>query len=535
MQLNIKSFIERGGQYFPNNPIVSRRSDNSLFRYTYGEMEKRVRRLSSRLASLGVKPGDRLATLAWNTYRHYELYFAIPCVGSVLHTVNLRLTDEHITYIINKAEDKLLFVDPDLLPVIERLAPNLPSVKGYIVLDDKLPQTTLSPVYCYEDLVAAGDESFEFPDIDENAPAGMCFTSATTGNPKGVVYTQRQIYLHTSALCMADIMAVRERDTFLPMVPMFHANAWGIPFAAAWMGSAMVLPGERPHAEVLLQLIEQEKVTLFAAAVSVGVDMIALLKEGEHDLSNLRSIMLGGSATPRAVMEFYMENYGVPIFTAWGSTEMAPIATCSHIHRDMLDASEADKISIRVRQGLAAPGAELYLVDDEGNRVPWDDEAVGEVYVRAPWSATEYYQEEERSAEGFADGWWCSGDIAAINERGVLRLVDRAKDLIKSGGEWISSQDLENGLMAHPAVREAAVVAVPDDRWVERPAAVFSLESGAAAPAGEELKAFLAPDFAKWWLPEHYLLVDELPKTGVGKINKKLLRTQVVEMIAKLA
>lgn len=532
MQLNIKSFIERGGQYFPDNPIVSRRSDNSLFRYTYGEMEKRVRRLSSRLASLGAKPGDKLATLAWNTYRHYELYFAIPCAGSVLHTVNLRLTDEHISYIINKAQDKLVFVDPDLLPVLERIAPELPSVKGYIVLDDQLPETSLSPVYCYEDLIAEGDEAFEFPDIDENDPAGMCFTSATTGNPKGVVYTHRQIYLHTTALCMADSLAVRERDTFLPMVPMFHANAWGIPFAAAWMGSAMVLPGERPHVDVLLELIEQEQVSFFAAAVSVGVDLMGLLKQGDHDLSSLRTIMLGGSATPRAVMEFYMDHYGIPIYTAWGSTEMAPIATFTHIHRDMLDASEADKISIRIRQGLAAPGTELYLLDDQGKRVPWDDQTMGEIYVRTPWSATEYYQ-DERTAEGFVDGWWRSGDIATINERGVLRLMDRAKDLIKSGGEWISSQDLENGLMSHPAVREVAVVAVPDERWVERPAAVYALQAGADEPGAGELKEFLAPNFAKWWLPEHYMVVDELPKTGVGKINKKLLREQAQQMIAE--
>jgi len=534
MQLNIKSFIERGGQYFPDNPIVSRRSDNSLFRYTYGEMEKRVRRLSSRLASLGAEPGDKLATLAWNTYRHYELYFAIPCAGLVLHTVNLRLTDEHIAYIINKAQDKLIFVDPDLLPVIERLAPDLPSVKGYIVLDNKVPETSLSAVYCYEDLIADGDETFEFPEIDENTPAGMCFTSATTGNPKGVIYSHRQIYLHTTALCMADSMAVRERDTFLPMVPMFHANAWGIPFAAAWMGSAVVLPGERPHVDVLLNLIEQEKVSFFAAAVSTGVELMGLLKQGEHDLSSLRTIMLGGSATPRAVMEFFMENYGVPIYTAWGSTEMAPIATFTHIHRDMLDASEEEKISIRIRQGLAAPGTELYLVDDDGNRVPWDDQTMGEVYVRTPWSSTEYYQ-DERTKEGFIDGWWRSGDIATINKQGVLRLVDRAKDLIKSGGEWISSQDLENGLMSHPAIREVAVVAVPDERWVERPAAIVVYESNAEPVEGSELKAFLAPNFAKWWLPEHYLVVDELPKTGVGKINKKLLREQAVEMIAEQA
>ena len=531
MQLNVKSFIERGGTYFPNNSIVSRRADGSLFRYNYGAMEKRVRRVSSQLQRLGVKPGDRLATLAWNTYRHYELYFAIPCAGAVLHTVNLRLTDEHIAYIINKAEDSLVFVDPDLLPVLERLADQLPTVKGYVVLADELPETTLSPVYGYEQLVAEGDEAYQFPELDENSLAGMCFTSATTGNPKGVTYSHRQIYLHTTALCMADSLAVRERDTFLPMVPMFHANAWGIPFAAAWMGSAMVLPGERPHARELLELIEQQQVSFFAAAVSVGVDMIDLLKQGDYNLGSLRSIMLGGSATPRAVMEYYMDHHGVPIYTAWGSTEMAPIATFTHIHRDMLDASEDEKISVRIRQGLAAPGTELYLLDDDGQRVPWDDETMGEIYVRTPWSATEYYQ-DERSREGFVDGWWRSGDIATINDRGVLRLLDRAKDLIKSGGEWISSQDLENRLMAHPQVREAAVVAIPDEKWVERPAAVIALNAGEGQLEADELREFLAPHFARWWLPDHYLFVDELPKTGVGKINKRLLREQAAARVS---
>ena len=534
MQLNIKSFIERGGTYFPDNSIVSRLPDNSLFRYNYGDMLKRVRRLTSRLASLGAQPGDRLGTLAWNTYRHLELYFALPCSGSVLHTINLRLTDEHIAYIINKAEDKLLFVDPDLIPVLERLAPKLPSVKGYIVLGDQIPETTLSPIYCYEDLIAEGDEEFELPELDEDSLAGMCFTSATTGNPKGVTYTHRQIYLHTSALCMADSMAVRERDTFLPMVPMFHANAWGIPFAAAWMGAEVVLPGERPHVKELLSLIEQEQVSFFAAAVSTGVELMGLLKQSDATLSSLRTIMLGGSATPRAVMEFYLSNYNVPIYTAWGSTEMAPIATFTHIHRDMLDASDDEKISIRIRQGLAAPGTELYLVDDDGKRVPWDDETMGEVYVRAPWSSTEYYH-DERTKQGFIDGWWRSGDIATINKQGVLRLVDRAKDLIKSGGEWISSQDLENRLMSHPSILEVAVVAVPDERWLERPAAMVVFDEGSAPVAGPELKAYLAPHFAKWWLPDAYLQLDELPKTGVGKINKKLLRQMATEILAETA
>ena len=526
MQLNISQFIERGGELFPDNSVVTRLPDGSLHRYGYGDCLRRVRRVASQLHTLGIKPGDKVATLAWNSYRHFELYFAIPSVGAVLHTVNLRLVDEHIRYILNHSEDVAVFVDPDLLPVLERIAPELETVRRVVVLDESVPETALPDVIAYEDLVAAGDESFEFPEVDENAPAGMCYTSATTGMPKGAVYTQRGIWLHTAVQCMADAMAVRERDTFLLMVPMFHANGWGIPFAAAWMGASIILPGPRPHAPVLLDLIESERATFFAAAVSVGIDVMNLLKERPRDLASLRAIMLGGSATPRALMEFFMDEYGIPIYTAWGSTEMTPLATMTHLNRRQLDLPEADKITIRTRQGLACPGARIEVRDEAGNPIPWDDVAIGEVYAKTPWQATEYYR-DERTREGFIDGWWKSGDIAAINGDGVLRLVDRAKDLIKSGGEWISSVDLENALLAHPGVREAAVVAVPDEKWVERPAAYVVREPGAPRVTAEMLQAHLAKDFAKWWLPDRVIFIDAIPKTGVGKINKRQLREQV--------
>jgi len=529
VELNIRLLLERAARYFPDNEIVTRLPDGGLHRYTYRVLNERVHRLASRLASIGVRPGDRVATLAWNTYRHFELYFALPCAGTVLHTVNLRLADEHIAYILNHSEDSAVFVDADLLPTLERIAGQIKTVKTFVVLAGQVPATTLSNVVAYEDLIGAGDPAFVFSELPERTPAGMCYTSATTGLPKGVVYSHRDIYLHTITECLGDVLDIRERDTLLPVVPMFHANAWGLPFAAACMGARMVLPGERPHAPAILDLMQNERVTFAAAAVSIGIDMMAELKRQPRDLSSVRGIMLGGSATPAAVMEFYLKEFNIPILTAWGSTEMTPLATCVHIRRDDLDKPPAEHIPTRVRQGIPCPGAQMKVLDDDGREVPWDDQAIGEIHVRTPWSATEYYH-DERSRDGFVDGFWKSGDMSAVSADGVLRLVDRAKDLIKSGGEWISSVDLENALIAHPKVREAAVVAAPDDKWLERPCAYVVAEAG-AAPSQAELRAWLEPKFAKWWLPDHYLVVDAIPKTGVGKINKRALREQVEQDI----
>ena len=525
MELNIRLLLERAVRYFPGNEIVTRLSDGGTHRYTYFDLGRRVSCLASRLTSLGVKRGDRIATFAWNTYRHLELYFALPCSGMVLHTVNLRLADEHIIYILNHSEDRVVFVDPDLLPTLERVADQLETVEYFVVLADRVPDTKLANVIAYEDLVAAGDPAFEFYELPERTPAGMCYTSATTGLPKGVVYSHRDIYLHTLTVSLGDALDIRERETILPVVPMFHANAWGLPFAAACMGAKLVLPGERPHAPGILDLMQSEGVTFCAAAVTVGVDMMVELKRERRDLSSMRTIMLGGSATPAAMMEFFNAEFNIPIATAWGSTELAPLATCALIRRKDMDKSPAEHIETRVRQGIALPGVELKVLDDSGRQVPWDDVAIGEIYVRTPWSTVEYYR-DERSKDSFVDGYWKSGDMSAINADGVLRLVDRIKDLIKSGGEWISSVDLENALVAHPKVREAAVVAVPDLKWVERPCAYVVTEPGAELVA-EELRAWLEPRFARWALPDHYLLVDAIPKTGVGKINKRELRERV--------
>ncbi len=533
-QLNLKRLIERPERYFPRNEIVSRQDDGSLFRYTYREYCARVRRLASALGRLGLKHGERVATLSWNTHQHLELYFAVPCSGRVLHTANLRLSDEHLAYSMNHAEDVAVFFSPDLLGQLETIAPLLKHVRAYVMLADQVPMdSTLSPLYAYEDLIAGGDPGFEYPEIDEHAPASICFTSATTGNPKGVAYTHRGLYLHSQVICNVDTMAVSEKDTLLPIAPMFHVNSWGVPFAGVWMGSKFVFPGQRPHAADLLQLVQDERVTFTFGAVTVGIDLMTLLATQPYDISSLRALMLGGSATPPAVMKFFQEQHHVPIFTAWGSTECAPIATAVCIKRDQTDLDLDGEIAIRARQGIPVPGVELCVLDDEGRQIPWDDRAIGEVRVRGPWIATTYI-DEPRSRESFIEGWWCSGDIASVNEDGVMKLVDRAKDLIKSGGEWISSVDLENTLIAHPAVREAMVVGRPHVKWIERPIAFLVGDPSVPRPSAAALGAHLSENgIAKWWLPDEFIFLEALPKTGVGKFDKKLMREKMDEYLAK--
>lgn len=530
--LNLARIVERPEQYFARKPIVSREVDGSLFRYTYRDFAARVRRLASTLAGLGAGAGEKVATLAWNTHRHLELYFAVPCSGAVLHTANLRLSDEHIAYTINHARDKVLFFSADLLPTVEAIAPLLETVETYVVLGDTVPECSLPNVLAYERLLAGGDPGFVYPDVDEDAPASICFTSATTGNPKGVVYSHRALVLHSMMLSHVDCLALSERDVLLPIAPMFHVNSWGVPFAGVWVGASFVFPGERPHAADNLALIEQEHVTFTHGAVTVGIDMMNLLQNEAHDLSSLRGLMLGGQATPAAVMKYYLEAHGVPVITAWGSTECAPLATITYIRGDQQDLPDSQKIAIRVRQGIPAPTIERKVLDEDGELIPWDDAAIGEVYVRGPWIATSYL-DEPRSAESFVDGWWKSGDIAAVNEDGVMKLVDRAKDLIKSGGEWISSVDLENALMAHEAVNEATVIGMPHEKWIERPVAFLTADPRAGSPPDEAaLRAWLTDaGFAKWWLPDRLIYLDAIPKTGVGKFNKRYLREHLADYL----
>ncbi len=504
---------------------MSRQAQGSIHRYSYRDFHHRVRRLGSALKHLDVRAGERVATFCWNHYRHLELYFAVPCFGAVLHTVNIRLSDDDLIYIFNHAEDTVIFVDDELVPVIERILPSLTAVRHIVIMGEEAVPNLSKRSLSYEELIQHGDESFAFGELDENLPSGMCYTSATTGKPKGVIYTQRAIYLHAMTLCLADVMAISEHDTVMPVVPMYHVNSWGLPFASIFAGANLVLPGPRPQARDLLRLIASEHVSFAAAAVTVGIDMLRELESEPEDISSLRQLMLGGQATPKAVMEKYLSQYGIPIFTAWGATETSPIATAVHIKKHERSLDDHAKIDIRVRQGVVVPGLELKVVNEQGEGVSWDDRQMGEIWVRGPWVATEYYR-DSRSAEGFADGWWKSGDMATINEEGVLRLVDRAKDLIKSGGEWISSVQLENELMAHPAIVEACVVAVPHEKWIERPVA-FVVSRDIASFRDEELEHWLTRKFPKWWVPDQFIRVDQIPRTGAGKFNKRELRERL--------
>jgi fatty-acyl-CoA synthase len=532
--LTVGSLLERAEKFFAKKEVVSR-TLSGIHRFTYREIGQRTRRLAHALEKLGVQKGDRVGTLAWNHHRHLETYFAAPGIGAVLHTINIRLSPEHISYIVNHAEDTVLLVDEDILPLVEKIHSTFKTVKAYIIMTDKpeLPATNLTPVYSYEKLLEESDPNYSFvTDLDENDPAGMCYTSATTGNPKGVVYSHRGIVLHTFALGLVDTAAISERDVTLPVVPMFHANAWGMPFAATWFGSAQVLPGPLFTPKLLAELIEQERVTLTAGVPTIWLGLLNELEKGEYDTSSLRAILCGGSAAPKGMIKAFETKYKIPFLHAYGMTETTPLATLSRLKSYQTELPQDEILEIRAKQGLLVPGLEMKVVGANGE-VKWDGNDMGELLLRGPWIADEYYK-DERTKEAFKDGWLYTGDVATVDEEGVIKLVDRTKDLIKSGGEWISSVDLENAIMAHEAVFEASVVAVPDPKWQERPVACVVLKDAYKGKVGkEELMDFLTPQFAKWWLPDDIVFIEEIPKTSVGKFLKAALREQLKEHLTK--
>jgi fatty-acyl-CoA synthase len=528
--LTMTQMIRRAEKYFPKKMVVSRTAKGTQ-RLTYKEIAERTKLLASALQRLGVEKGDRVGTLAWNHHRHLEAYFAIPCSGAVLHTINIRLSPAHITYIINHAEDQVLLIDADIVPLIERCAEQLKTVKAFIIMTDEaeLPETSLEPVYHYEKLLEEADAAYEYPeDINENDPAGMCYTSATTGNPKGVVYSHRAIYLHSMALGMADSAAVCEKDIALPVVPMFHVNAWGLPFASVWFGTTLVLPGPYFTPKLIAELIQEEKVTITAGVPTIWLGLLKELEEGNYDMSSLRSILCGGSAAPRGMIQAFEQKYNIPFMHAYGMTETSPLVVISTFKSYQEQLSNEEKLDIKAKQGILVPGLEMKVIGRDGE-VAWDGKEMGELTIRGPWIASEYYK-DERTIEAFRDGWLYTGDVVTVDEEGFVKIVDRTKDLIKSGGEWISSVDLENALMAHEAVFEAAVVAVPHEQWQERPVACVVLKDHFIGKTSkEELLEFLTPQFAKWWLPDDILFLKEIPKTSVGKFLKRALRESVYE------
>ncbi len=526
--LTLVGMIERAEKYFPKKGVVSRTS-TGISRISYKEIAARTRSLSSVLKSLGVKKGEKVGTLAWNHHRHLEAYFAIPCIGAVLHTINIRLSEEHLIYIINHAEDQVLLIDDDIVPLINKIKDKLTTVKAFIIMTDhaELPENNLDPVYSYEELLAGGDSSFEFDHtIDELDPAGMCYTSATTGKPKGVVYTHRGIYLHSFSLGLNDTMGLCERDVSMPVVPMFHVNAWGTPFACTWFGATQVLPGPYFTPKLLAELIESEQVTLTAGVPTIWNGLLNELEKGDYDMSSLRTIVCGGAAAPKGLIRTFEEKYEIPFMHAYGMTETTPLVTVSRVKSYEEDLPYNEKLEIKSKQGLVVPGLDIRVINQNGD-VKQDGKDMGELLIKGPWIADEYYK-NDRSMESFKDGWLYTGDIATLDKEGNLKLVDRTKDLVKSGGEWISSVDLENALMAHPDVFEAAVIAVPHPKWQERPLACVVLRDAVNAPATkEDLIQFLAPQFAKWWLPDEVIFMDEIPKTSVGKFLKRALREKL--------
>lgn len=534
--LTVPAIVRRAATLFGHRPISGRRQDRSITRTSYAVVLERVKRLAVALTRLGVAPGDRVATLGWSSQEHLEAYLAIPSMGAVLHTLNLRLHQDDLAYIVNDARDRVLIVDECLLPLFETFRGQTPSIDHVIVV----PGTGVAGgssrtdgFLDYEALLASADpNAFVEPGIREDDAAAMCYTSGTTGRPKGVLYSHRAIVLHSFSQGMVDSLAVGERDNILPIVPMFHVNAWGLPFTATLFGAGQVFPGPHLDGASVLDLIVRERVTFTAGVPTVWLGMLQELDRhpGMHDLRALRAIAIGGSAAPPSLIAAYQERHNVKIIHAWGMTETTPLGTVCNLPPSLEEAPFDEQVRYRARQGTPLPFVEIRAVAD-GAVVPWDGKAMGELEVRGPWVARQYYNVAGPDDRFSPDGWFRTGDVVAIHPDGCVELTDRAKDLVKSGGEWISSVALENALMAHPAVAEAAVVAVPHPKWDERPLAVVVLRAGKQATA-DDLRRFLEPQFAKWWLPDAIEFTTELPRTSVGKFKKSALRDTYRERYA---
>jgi fatty-acyl-CoA synthase len=519
--LTLNAIFRRAEQLFGRREIVWRAADKSITRATYADFTERARRIAQALLDLGIRPGDRVATLAWNHGPHLEAYFGIPLAGAVLHTLNLRLHPDELAYIVNHADDRAVLVDESLLPLWEQVRPKT-HVQHVIVFNPTKPLPARAPDY--ERLVADARPLAEAPDPDENAALAMCYTTGTTGNPKGVLYSHRAIVLHTLAAGLDHCMGIRETDVMLPVVPMFHANAWGMPFTAVMVGAKIVLPGPHLDPESLCDLFQGERVTITGGVPTIWMGVMQFLDAhpGQYDLSSMRAMYVGGSAVPQAMIEAFEKKYGLPIYQAWGMTEMTPLGTVARYPCDLDREPDAVKYAYRARQGRPAPFVEIRARGDEGV-IPWDGKTMGELEVRGPWIARAYYDRPDAADRFTDDGWFRTGDIVTIDADSTITVQDRSKDLIKSGGEWISSVALECALMGHPAVAEAAVFAVRHPKWDERPVAAVVLKPGQTASA-EDLKAFLAPTFAKFWLPDAFEFIDAIPRTSAGKFKKSALR-----------
>jgi len=523
--LSIVSILEHAERVNGDAEVVSITADNPRHRYTYRQAFARARQLAGAMASWGLERGARVGTLAWNDYRHFEAYYATACAGLVCHTINPRLFAEQLVYIINHAGDRYIFVDPDFVALAESLAADCPRVEGWVVLTSAahMPETTLPNALCYETLVAAGDAGFEFPQLDEQAACALCYTSGTTGNPKGVLYSHRSTLLHAYATMMPDALGIARRDVVLPIVPMFHVNAWGTPYACPMAGARLVFPGRHMgDGAAIAALINEEQVTLSAGVPTVWLGLLAQLRDTGERIDSLERIVVGGAACPLSIMEA-MDGYGVETRVGWGMTEMSPLGTINASPASREDYSEEAFARLRLKAGRPIFGVEMKIVDDDGHALPWDGQAFGSLKVRGPWVCSSYFRLDGSSAHA-EPGWFETGDVATIDADGYMAITDRTKDVIKSGGEWISSIEVENAAMGHPKVAEAAVIGLPHPKWSERPLLVVVRASNGQDLDSAEMLAWFDGRIARWWVPDAVEFTDELPHTATGKVQKMALR-----------
>lgn len=525
--LLVHTIIDHAAQYHGDREIVTRAVEGTGLRTTtYGKVHARARQVANALAALGIRKGDVVATMAWNTDRHLEAWYGIMGLGAVCHTLNPRLFAEQLVYIANHAEDKAIFVDLTFVPIIEGIADKLSHLKHVIVMcdEDKMPETKLKNAHCYETLVNAHSDDFAWVKVDENDACGLCYTSGTTGNPKGVLYSHRSNVIHSLAVNNADALGMRSVDNVLPVVPMFHANAWGIAFAAPATGAKLVMPGANMDGASIYELLDKEKVSVTAAVPTVWLMLLQHLEKEKLDLPHLNRVVIGGSAAPRSMIEAFEKNYGVQVFHAWGMTELSPLGTLGSLKAGMEELPFDEQIDIKVKQGRPVYTVEMKITDDDGKELPRDGKAFGHLLVRGPAIAGEYLKGEGGEILD-ADGWFDTGDVATIDPDGYMNITDRAKDVIKSGGEWISSIELENAAVGHPEVAEAAVIGIAHPKWDERPLLIIVPKDG-KSPTRDSVLGHLEGKIAKWWMPDDVVFVDEIPHTATGKIQKLALREQ---------
>jgi 3-(methylthio)propionyl---CoA ligase len=525
MPLLLSDLIRHADRHHGATEIVSKTVEGSMHRYTYRDVHERARRLANALKSLGVRMHERVATLAWNGFRHLETYYAVAGSGAVIHTINPRLFPDQVAYIANHAEDKYVFFDVTFAPLLEKLAPQLKTVKAFVAMTERarMPKERIPNLLCYEELLEEQTSDFEWPSFDERTAAYLCYTSGTTGNPKGSLYAHRSSVIHAYAAALPDVLNLSAREVVLPVVPMFHVNAWGLPYSCPLAGAKMVFPGPHLDGKSLHELFEAEEVTMSAGVPTVWLALLNYVKEKKLRFSTLKRVVIGGSACPPAMTHAFQDDYGVQVLHAWGMTEMSPLGTVCAFKAKHLKASEEARFALQAKQGRAVCGVDLRIVDENGRELPWDGQAFGDLQVRGPWVIKSYFKGE--GGDPLRDGWFPTGDVCTIDPEGYIQITDRSKDVIKSGGEWISSIDLENIAIAHPAIAEAAVIGVRHPKWDERPIVVAVKKPGWEI-SRDELLRFYEGKIAKWWMPDDVVFVNELPHTATGKLSKLTLRQQ---------